>query len=216
NLMGNMLIDMALKGTINLANLEQAYPLDLDQDLNGILTADVTTSFDMNSIKTEQYQNVNSRGMATITDFSYRSPEIPNEVKISNANLNFNQGNVVVPELNLTTGQTDLRANGTIQNLMGFLFTDQKLKGTFQVSSGNFSVNDFMVAETVTETTPVNGNTPSQTTKVVTGNEAVKIPSFLDVELNFAANRVLYDDLVLNNAKGTLIIDNEVATLRNI
>lgn len=216
NLMGNMLIDMALKGTINLANLEQAYPLDLDQDLNGILTADVNTSFDMNSIETEQYQNVNSRGMATITDFSYRSPEIPNEVKISNANLNFNQGNVVVPELNLTTGQTDLRANGTIQNLMGFLFTDQKLKGTFQVNSGNFSVNDFMVAETVTETTPVNGNTPSQTTKVVTGNEAVKIPSFLDVELNFAANRVLYDDLVLNNAKGTLIIDNEVATLRNI
>lgn len=216
NLMGNMLIDMALKGSINLANLEQAYPLDLDQDLNGILTADVTTSFDMNSIEKEQYQNVNSRGMATITDFSYRSPEIPNEVKISTANLNFNQGNVTVPQMNLTTGQTDLSASGTIQNLMGFLFTDQKLKGSFQVNSGNFSVNDFMVAETVTETTPVNGGTATQTTKVITGKEAVKIPSFLDVELNFAANRVLYDDLVLNNAKGTLVINNEVATLRNI
>ena len=216
NLTGNMLIDMALKGTINLANLEQAYPLELDQDLNGILTADVTTSFDMNSIEREQYQNVNSRGLATITDFSYRSPEIPNEVKISTANLNFNQGNVTVPQLNLTTGQTDLSASGTIQNLMGFLFTDQKLKGNFQVSSGNFSVNDFMVAETVTETTPVNGGTATQTTKVITGKEAVKIPSFLDVELNFDANRVLYDDLVLNNAKGTLVINNEVASLRNI
>src|SRR5690606_3843556 len=216
NLMGNMLIDMALKGTINLANLEQAYPLELEQDLNGILTADVTTSFDMNSIEKEQYQNVNSKGLATITDFSYRSPEIPNEVKISNANLNFNQGNVTVPALNMTTGQTDLSANGTIQNLMGFLFTDQKLKGNFQVSSGNFSVNDFMVAETVTETTPVDGSNTPETTKVITGKEAVKIPSFLDVELNFAANRVLYDDLVLNNAKGTLSIDNEVATLRNI
>lgn len=216
NLMGNMLIDMALKGTINLANLEQAYPLDLDQDLNGILTADVTTSFDMNSIEKEQYQNVNSKGLATIIDFSYRSPEIPNEVKISNANLNFNQGNVTVPALNMTTGQTDLSASGTIQNLMGFLFTDQKLKGNFKVSSGNFSVNDFMVAEVVTETTPVDGSTTPETTKVITGKEAVKIPSFLDVELNFAANRVLYDDLVLNNAKGTLVINNEVATLRNI
>lgn len=216
NLMGNMLIDMALKGTINLANLEQAYPLELEQDLNGILTADVTTSFDMNSIEKEQYQNVNSKGLATITDFSYRSPEIPNEVKISNANLNFNQGNVTVPALNMTTGQTDLSVNGTIQNLMGFLFTDQKLKGNFQVSSGNFSVNDFMVAEVVTETIPVDGSNTPETTKVITGKEAVKIPSFLDVELNFAANRVLYDDLVLNNAKGTLSIDNEVATLRNI
>lgn len=216
NLTGNMLIDMALKGTINLANLEQAYPLDLEQDLNGILTADVTTSFDMNSIEKEQYQNVNSRGLATIRDFSYRSPEIPNEVKISSATMNFNQGNVVVPELNLTTGQTDLSASGTIQNLMGFLFTEQNLKGKFQVSSGNFSVNDFMVAETLTQTEQVNGTTTPQTTKVITGKEAVKIPSFLDVELDFAANRVLYDDLVLNNAKGTMIINNEVATLQNI
>ncbi|HSP40178.1 MAG TPA: AsmA family protein, partial [Gillisia sp.] len=70
NLTGNMLIDMALKGTVNLANLEQAYPLELEQDLNGILTADVTTSFDMSSIEKEQYQNVNSRGLATIKDFS--------------------------------------------------------------------------------------------------------------------------------------------------
>lgn len=216
NLTGNMLVNMALKGTINLANLEQAYPLDLDQDLNGILTADVTTSFDMNSIESEQYQNVTSRGLATLRDFSYRSPEIPNEVKIASATMNFNQGNVVVPELVLTTGQTDLRANGTIQNLMGFLFTDQNLKGKFQVSSGNFSVNDFMVAETVTQTTPVNGTATPQTTKVITGKEAVKIPSFLDVELSFAANRVLYDDLVLNNAKGTMVINNEVATLQNI
>jgi len=46
NLMGNMLVDMALKGTLNLANLEQAYPLELEQDLNGILTADITTQFD--------------------------------------------------------------------------------------------------------------------------------------------------------------------------
>ncbi len=216
NLTGNMLVNMDLKGTINLANLEQAYPLELDQDLNGILTADVTTSFDMNSIEREQYQNVNSRGLATIRDFSYRSPEIPNEVKIASATMNFNQGNVVVPELVMTTGQTDLRANGTIQNLMGFLFTDQNLKGTFQVNSNNFSVNDFMVAETVAQSTPVNGTATPQNTKVVTGKQAVKIPSFLDVELNFAANRVLYDDLVLNNTRGTLIINNEVARLQNI
>lgn len=216
NLTGNMLVNMDLKGTINLANLEQAYPLDLEQDLDGILTADVTTSFDMNSIEREEYQNVYSRGLATIRDFSYRSPEIPNEVKISNAVLNFNQGKVVVPELVMTTGQTDLRANGTIQNLLGFLFTEQNLKGTFQVSSGNFSVNDFMVAESVVQTIPVEGTAIPKTTKVITGKEAVKIPSFLDVELNFAAKRVLYDDLVLNNAKGTMIINNEVATLRNI
>lgn len=216
NLTGNMLVDMALKGTINLANIEKAYPLELEQELNGILTADVTTSFDMNSIDQERYENVNSSGTANIKDFSYSSPEIPNEVKIANADLNFNQGNVRVPELILTTGQSDLQASGNIENLMGFLFKDQNLKGAFNVNSNTFSVNDFMVAEVPAEegTTPEGASTEQNTT--ATSTEAVKIPSFLDATLDFAVKKVLYDDLVLNNAKGTLIIQNETATLQGI
>lgn len=198
--MGNMLVDMALQGTLNLANLDQAYPLELEQDLNGILTADVTTQFDMNSIEKEQYQNVKSSGTASIRNFSYKSPEIPNEVKIANARLNFNQGNVRVPELKLTTGQTDITASGNIENLMGFLFTEQNLKGNFNVNSNVFAINDFMIAETKnqsqSETKPE--DTPGEISTPGT-NEAVKIPSFLDTELAFNVNTVIYDNLELKN-----------------
>ena len=211
----NMLVDLALKGTINLANLTQAYPLELEQDLNGILTADVQTSFDMNSIEKEQYQNVKSSGTASIRNFSYSSPEIPNEVKIANADMKFNQGNVSVPELKLTSGRTDLNASGTIQNLMGYLFTDQQLKGNFQVKSNVFSVNDFMVAETEEITTEdQDGN--QKTVAKTTGKEAVKIPSFLDVELKFNANTVYYDNLELKNVTGLLILRDESARLENV
>lgn len=217
NLMGNMLVDMALQGTLNLANLDQAYPLELEQDLNGILTADVTTQFDMNSIEKEQYQNVKSSGTASIKNFSYKSPEIPNEVKIANARLNFNQGNVRVPELKLTTGQTDITASGNIENLMGFLFTEQNLKGNFNVNSNVFAINDFMIAETKTqsqgETKPE--DTPGEISTPGT-NEAVKIPSFLDTEIAFNVNTVIYDNLELKNAKGTIILRDETATLQNI
>lgn len=213
NLMGNMLVDMALQGTLNLANLDQAYPLELEQDLNGILTADVTTQFDMNSIEKEQYQNVKSNGTASIKNFSYKSPEIPNEVKIANARLNFNQGNVRVPELKLTTGQTDITASGNIENLIGFLFTDQKLKGSFNVDSNVFAINDFMIAKTETETGTEETTSQSSTPST---SEAVKIPSFLDTELAFNVNTVIYDNLELKNATGTIILRDETATLQNI
>src|SRR5680860_382527 len=212
NLTGNQLVKLALKGTVNLAKIKQAYPLELKQDLNGILTADVKTSFDMNSIEKEQYQNVNSSGNASIRDLSYKSPEIPNEVKISSASFNFNQGNVRVPELNLTTGKTDIRASGNIQNFMGFLFTDQKLKGTFLVNSNTFSVNDFRIAET----SEITEKTTEKNIVVPTGKEAVKIPSFLDTEMTFAVNWVHYDNLVLNNVKGKLLIADETATFQNV
>ena len=215
NLTENMLVDLALKGTINLANISQAYPLEMEQDLNGILTADVKTSFDMNSIEKEQYQNVKSSGTASIRNFKYSSPEIPNEVQIANADMSFNQGNVSVPNLKMTTGKSDLSASGTLQNLIGFLLTDEQLKGNFQVQSNMFSVNDFMTAETEEITTKdENGN--DKTVAKTTGKESVKVPSFLDMELRFTANTVIYDNLELKNAKGLLIIRDETARLQDI
>ena len=215
NLTENMLVNLSAKGTINLANLDRAYPLELEQDLNGIVTADVTTSFDMNSVENEQYQNVKSSGTATIRDFSYASPEFPNEIRLATANLNFQPGTVQLENFNATTGETDMALSGTINNLMGYLFTDQNLKGRFQLKSNTFSVNDFMVADTGTTSEGTQADTTTPPTTETTG-EAIKIPSFLDVQLDFTANRVLYDNLVLQNAKGNLQIQDETATLNNV
>jgi hypothetical protein len=44
----------------------------------------------------------------------------------------------------------------------------------------------------------------------------VKIPDFLDATIDFAAKRVLYDDVVLENTKGTVRIKDEVASLSNV
>ncbi len=216
NLLGNMLVNMDLDGTINLANLEKAYPLDLDMALNGILTADLSTAFDMNAIENEQYQNVKSSGSAAIRDFSYKSPEIPNEVKIATAKMNFNQGNVQVPELQLTTGQTDISATGNIQNLMGFLFTDQQLKGKFEVNSKVFAINDFMIAETENNKGASEETTEEEPQQANSTHEAVKIPSFLDTELNFNVGTVIYDNLELKNTRGNIVLRDETASLNEI
>src|SRR5690606_33288650 len=85
----NMLVNMKMNGTINLANLKQAYPFEMEQDLNGILTADITTSFDMESLENEQYQNIKSSGSARIRNFNYEAEAFPNEIVISEAIIDF-------------------------------------------------------------------------------------------------------------------------------
>lgn len=212
NLTENMLVNMALQGTINLANVTRAYPLELEQDLNGLITANLTTSFDMESVENEQYQNVKSSGTATIRNFSYKSPEIPNEIRLATAQLKFNPATVTLEDFLATTGKTDLAVNGTIQNLMGYLFTDQKLKGTFDVRSNTFAVNDFMVKETEKENSEETAATPA----AAPNGEAIKIPSFLDASMDFAAKKVLYDNLTLENTTGNLRIVDETATLSNV
>jgi hypothetical protein len=212
NLTENMLVNLAVNGTLNLANLKKAYPIDLEMDLNGILKANFTTNFDMNSIEREQYQNVKSNGKASITNFKYVSPEIPNDVNIAKASLNFNTTKVALEEMQIKSGQTDANISGSLENLMGYLFSDQDLKGRFNVQSNTFSLNDFMVASAEAKTETTQENKVSSTSK----EEAIKIPSFLDARLDFTANKVLYDDLTLTNVKGAVIIKDETAKLENV
>lgn len=213
DLTGNMKINMDLSGTLNLANLEKAYPLDLEQDLNGILKANMSANFDMESVEKERYQNIKTNGTASLSNFRYVSPEIPNPVNIDRMKLIFNTSKISLQEMTASSGQTDARISGTLQNLMGFLFANSDLKGNFSLSSNTFAVQDFMVAQTKTpeKETQSEARTLSNETE-----QAVKIPSFLDISLDFNAGKVLYDNLVLENMSGKLILKDETATLQNV
>ncbi len=208
NLTKNMIVDMGVHGTLNLANLDKAYPMELEHELNGILKTDIDTKFDMQSLDTEQYQNVKSSGTASIDNFTYASSELPNELKIATANVSFKPETITLDTMKATTGKSDLTAGGTITNLMGFLFAKQDLKGNFDVNSDIFAVSDFMIVD--------ESDTPQTDTTDNIEEEALKIPSFLDATLNFDAKKVYYDNLELRNTKGSVKIKEETAYLENV
>lgn len=89
---------------------------------------------------------------------------------------------------------------------MGFLFAKQDLKGDFNVNSNVFAVDDFMVSEQETE----------EEVASTTEDETMRIPSFLDATLNFDTKKVFYDNLELQNTKGTVKIKDETAYLENV
>ena len=213
NLTENMLVNLSLKGSLDLANIEKVYPLNLEQDLNGRFTTDLTTNFDMNSVEREQYQNIKSNGTASLKNFSYKSPDIPNKLKVANADVSFKPGNISLNSFAATSGQTDISATGSIQNLIPFLMSKQDLKGDFNVNSNTFKVSDFMVAE---DNTAATKTTSENTVTTPNNNEAIKIPDFLAATMNFNVKKVIYDDIELSNATGTIAIEDEKASLTNV
>ncbi len=52
-----------------------------------------------------------------------------------------------------------------------------------------------------------------KTAQKTTSPEGIKIPDFLDATLDFNANKVLYDNIELKNAKGIATIQNETITI---
>jgi AsmA-like C-terminal region/AsmA family len=213
NLTENALVNLALKGTLNLAHIDQVLPIEMEQPLRGIFKADVTTNFDIASIENEQYQNIKTNGSASLRDFTYTDAAFNNPINIGNAAITMSPGNIRLNEMSATTGGTDVQASGDIQNLIPWLMAKQDLKGTFNVTSNTFNLNDFM-AEEAPKSTSANGRGTSQI--AATKEKSIQIPAFLDATLNFSAQKVLYDDLTLDNAKGSVSIKDETATLNNV
>ncbi|TRX38698.1 AsmA family protein [Flavobacterium sp. ZT3R18] len=206
NISTNALVDAALKGTINLANLSKAYPIKLDKPLTGILKANVTTKFDMASVEKSQYQNINNAGTIGLTGFNYADANGKNMI-ISSALVQFNPSQVHLKQFNAKTGKSDLSVTGVLDNFYGFMFRKQELKGNFNMTSNQLAVSDFMTtsaAPTATATT--------QTKKA----EPLKIPAFLNCTLTAKANTVLYDNLTLKAVSGKMIIKDEKVTLENV
>ncbi|MFY7666231.1 AsmA-like C-terminal region-containing protein [Flavobacterium sp.] len=201
NLTGNQLVDAAVKGKINLSNFAKAYPVKLDTPLSGILTADLQAAFDVASVQNAQYEKVKSSGTASLSGFTYTT-EDKKKYYIKNSSLAFNPSQIKLENLELTTGKTDLRASGVIQDFYGYAFANKNLKGNFTLFSNSLSTSDFMSA------------TPATTTASAPKSE-LKIPAFLDCSIAAKINTLYYDNLTLRNNSATAIIKDEKIQIKD-
>ena len=207
-LLGNTRVQASVDGKINLGNLAKAYPFPADHNLQGILTADLNTAFDMASLEQKQYQNTKTAGEMSLSGFQYTSEELKNPLEIQKAAVSFTPDKGSLQSFDGKTGRTDFKASGTLDNLLGFMFNDENIEGRFSLNSDTIALDDFMVEETAESETETESETPS--------SEKIRIPSFLDCTLDAKANTVLYDNLSLKDVSGTLIIKDETATLQNL
>ena len=203
NLSKNMLVDAIIDGRLNLAKISKAYPVELDTELSGLLEGSLHTTFDMNAIETNTYERTTNRGTIVITDLIFDSEDVATPITISKVDIRFKPSIVTLESFAATAGKSDIAATGTIHNFMGFLLSDKTLQGDFKLNLNTFSVSDFMVEDTSESTK----NEPT---------ESLKIPAFLDCTLMADAKTVYYDNLILEDVKGTVVLKDEKATLKNM
>ncbi len=201
NIVENPKINIEAKGNINLENVAKVYPISMDKKLTGILKADITTSFDMNSVEKGRYQNIKNAGNVSLSNFKYEGEKVSKPFYIDKTAISFNSNQIKLNEFTAKTGDSDLDIKGNLDNFYGFLFKDQVLKGNFTLISNLFKVSDFM-----SEATPVENK------KTAT----LKIPSFLDCNFSANAKKVVYDNINLSNVSGNLIVKDETVGLQNL
>ncbi|WP_233883337.1 AsmA-like C-terminal region-containing protein [Tenacibaculum piscium] len=210
NITKNPKIDAKLKGTLNLANLHKAYPISLENELQGILKADLHTQFDVNAIQNNVVNRIKNNGHIEVDNLVFSSDEMIHPIHIKSTKINFTPTVVTLENFDATTGKSDIKATGELQNLVGFVLADKNLQGNFKLNSNAFYLNDFM-QETATENSKKEQDKNQETTTA-----SLKIPAFLDCKILANANTVYYDNLTLKKVTGILLIKNQKATLQDV
>lgn len=189
-------IDAELKGTIDLGSITQIVPLE-NTKLSGIIQADVKAKGRMSSIDQGKYEDFNASGQMNISNLSYSSPDMPEGLAISTMKLIFNPENVTVEGLNAKIGKSDFKAKGSFDNYLAYFLKDGALKANLDLSSNVVDVNELM------------GPDDPQATADTVPMAVIEVPGNLDFTLSSNLKRVLYEDMLLENVQGTIIIKDQ-------
>src|SRR5581483_1550803 len=200
-------IDGGIKGTVNLGNIKSMVPMDKGTDLNGTLKADLTMKGHYSAIANKQYDKFNAAGTFSLSNMTYKSEGYPATV-INNMLLTFNPQNVTLNDLNVQMGKSDIKANGSIDNLLGYYFNKELLKGTFTLNSTLLDLNEMMGSSSSTTTTAAAPDTAKMS--------VIQLPDNIDFTLNSTVGKILYDDFVIQNLKGSVTLSHQVLNMQNL
>lgn len=199
-------LDAFLKGKVDLSGISKLVPLEKGTSLNGVITADLTAKGRMSSIEKKQYNEFNAAGNFNLTGMNYASSEMKTPVNIQELSLSFNPQCVALNAFNAKVGKSDFKATGTIDNLLGFYLKNEMLKGAFNLNSGKIDLNEFM-----------NGSgQASNASKDTAAMAVLDIPQNIDFSLNAMIGQLFYQNVIINNMKGELLVKDKAIRMKGV
>lgn len=200
--MSAMYVDGAVKGKLNLSQVGNYVKLEKGTTIAGLLDADVSLKGNVNDLEKQQYQNFYAAGTIGLNRFNYTSGDYPTGIKINSVNTRFTPSKIDISDLNGEYLKTSFNGQGHINNLLNYLFSGKPLSATLAVNADKINLNDWM--GTSADTTATDASAP------------FIVPANLDVALNAKVDKVIYDNVGIDDLAGSLLLKNEEVKLNNI
>ncbi|MBN8703413.1 MAG: membrane assembly protein AsmA [Bacteroidetes bacterium] len=201
-------INGSIKGKVDLASVRDFMPTD-GSEMQGQIAADLDLKGKMSSIEKEKYEEFNAKGTLEVANVTYKSKDTPYDLSVKKMVLAFSPQFVDLKEMSGMLGKSDFQANGKIDNFLQYYFKNELLKGHFNFNSTFFDVNQFMADDASTASaTPAAADTAPMS--------VVEVPANIDFVLNSSISKLLYDNLVITNTKGEIVIRNQQVQMNGV
>jgi hypothetical protein len=185
-------VELALKGAVDLGDVRRTVKLENVKELAGLVSADFSVHTKKSWVDAGQYDRVAASGVLGASHVAASGDVLPHPVSVDSAQLRFTPRRVELPTFVARIGSSDVRANGSLENLIGFALHDNVLRGQATVASNKFDLNEWRSDEE---------------------SEIIPVPANVDFTLGVTAKQLLYGKLDIANAHGRVLVKNQRVTL---
>jgi hypothetical protein len=188
-------VDARVKGKVDLADVRRTLKLEGIDQLTGTVAADALVRTRMSFIDKKQYDKVAASGTVDVGNLTVKGEALPKPLAIQQASLRLAPERAELRSFNGTIGSSDIKASGSLENLLAFVMRDDTLRGTATVQSNHFNLDEWRSGEGDLQVIPV--------------------PPKIDFGLDATVAELTYDKLKMNNARGRLRVKDQRVTLED-
>ncbi len=187
NPISNPQLKTEVRGTLDLEDIAKAVPLEGVNSLSGVIESDFYINASMSQIEQAQYDAIDMRGTLAAADLLIEQDGLPT-INIKSLATNFSPQRIKLDDFEANLGQSDIKASGSIFNLLAYFSPEKTMEGNFKINANYFNANEWLVEET--ETAPKVGffNTQDKQPKVVLTAEEATTEVFDRFDFNVDAN----------------------------
>lgn len=198
-------------GRMDLANVPKFYPIEGLKTISGLLNLNLDFKGKKSDVDKKNYEAIKAAGNMKVTNLVYDTKETPMPVRVMDMQMTFNPQNVTLNSFSSAIGKSDFNATGTLDNFMAYAFGKGDLVGNINLRSSQFDANEWLKKDE----TPATGAAKPKTVDTAK-TEYFKVPAHIDFTANSLIGKILYEKIVLENAKGQIIIKDEAINLNDI
>ena len=175
-----------IKGQIDLGDFKELLPLEENTEIDGLIQANLEFSGSQ-----KKDLEINGNGQLNFSEIIYSSPQLPEPFSLKEASITFTPAKVSLDRFSAQIGKSDIKATGQLENVLSYFLKDAELKGNLAISSNFFDLNPWMAG-------------PSAELS------AVELPGKIEFLMDVQFNEVLFDNLKLQNVRGSLLLKDKV------
>ncbi len=202
-----------VKGRVNLANVRNLIPPEklAGKEISGLVAADVHFKGNLSAVKQKRYTDFAASGQASVENFELSAPNLPEKIGVKQGTLSVSPQNAALKNCDITLGvngsrQSNLRMEGSLENVMGYVLSDNTLKGSLNITSTYFDCNPWL------KDSADRANT-QKSDSVFT---SIELPANVDFTMSGNMKEVKYTNLTLNEAQGKMTLRDRVLRLENV